>query len=60
MCCLIVVVIFMGLGGANRLGGDFNFIIWGANYERMGPFFLGGVDPTRHHVNILILQLEEE
>ena len=43
--CLIVVVLFMGLGGANRLGGDFNVIIWEANYKRMGPFFGGELTP---------------
>ena len=59
MCCLVIVVIFMGLGRAYRLGEDFEVIIWGASHEGMGPFFVGGVDPSRHHVNIFIFQLEE-
>ena len=49
----------MGLGRAYRLGKDFEVIIWGASHEGMGPFFIGGVDPSRHHVNIFIFQLEE-
>ena len=33
-CCLIMFVIFMGLGGAYRLEGDFQIIIWGASHKR--------------------------
>ena len=52
--CLIIVVIFMGLEGAFRLGGDFRVIIWGTSCKEMGPFLFlgGGVDPPRDHVNI--------
>ena len=49
----------MGLGRAYRLGGDFKVIVWEASHEVMGPFLMGGVDPSRQRVNILILQLEE-
>ena len=59
VCCLIIVVIFMGLGIAYRLRGDFKVIIWGASHKGMGPFLWGGVDLLRHHVKILIWQLEE-
>ena len=44
----------MGLGRAYRLGADFKVIIWGASQKG-----IGGVDPSRHQVNILICQLEE-
>ena len=57
--CLIIVVIFLGLGGAYRLAGDFKLIIWSASHEGMGPFLWGGVHPSRHHVKILISQLQE-
>ena len=41
--CLIIVVIFMRLEGAFRLGGDFRVIIWGTSHKEMGPFlFLRG------------------
>ena len=56
---LIIVVIFMGLGGTYRFGEDFKVIIWGASHKGLGPFFIGGVDPSRHHVKIFIWQLEE-
>ena len=49
----------MGLGRAYRLGADFKVIIWGASQKGIEPFFIGGVDPSRHQVNILICQLEE-
>ena len=48
--CLIIVVIFMGLGIAYRLRGDFKVIIWGASHKGMGPFLWGRVDLLRHHV----------
>ena len=57
--CLIIVVIFMRLGGTYGLGEDFKVIIWGASHKWLGPFFIGGVDPWRHHVKIFIWQLEE-
>ena len=40
--CLIIVVIFMGLGRANRLGGGhFEVVKWGergTSHKWMGPF----------------------
>ena len=52
LCWLIIVVILMGLGGTYRLGEILNS-------SSEGAIFYGGVDPSRHSVNILILQLEE-
>ena len=48
VCCLIIVVIFIGLGG------DFEVTIWGDELERHRTIFMGKVDPSRHHVKILI------
>ena len=31
----------------------------GTSHKRLEPFFIGGVDPLRHHVKIFIWQLEE-
>ena len=46
VCCLMIVVIFMGLGGSHRLGRDFKVIIWErVILEEMGPFFMGEVTP---------------
>ena len=59
VCCLIIDVIVMGLGRAYRLRGDFKVIIWGASHKVMVPFLWGSVDLLRHHVKILIWQLEE-
>ena len=61
LCCLIIVVIFMGLGGACRLREDFKVIIWGDGGQatKVGTIFYGGVDPSRHQVKIFIWQLEE-
>ena len=58
VCCLIILVIFMGLGRAYRLGGGFKVIIWGQATKGWDHFY-GGVDPSRPHVKILIWQLEE-
>ena len=60
-CCLKIVVIFIGLGRAHRLGGgrDFEAIIWGGKPQRDKITFMGEVDPSRQHVKILIWQLEE-
>ena len=60
--CLILVVIFIGLGRAYKGGrrrGDFGVIKWGASHKGMGPLLWGKleVDPPRHHVKILIWQL---
>ena len=60
VCCLIIVVIFMGLGIAYRFRGDFKVIIWGASHKGMEPFLWGGVDLLRQHVKVLIWQLEED
>ena len=60
MYCLFIVALFMELRGAYRSGVDFNVIILEVSYKEMGLGLLwGGVDLSRHHVNILILQLEE-
>ena len=34
VCCLIIFVIFIGLGRAYRLGGDFEVNIWGERLAR--------------------------
>ena len=60
MYCLVIVAIFMGLEGTYRFGEDFKFIIWEASHKGLGLFFIGGVDPSRHHVKIFIWQLEED
>ena len=49
----------MGLGGTYRLGEDFKVIIWGASHKGLGPFFIGGIDPSKYQVKIFIWQLEE-
>ena len=45
LCCLIIVAIFIGIGRADRLGGDFEVIIGGASHEGMGPFLWGNLTP---------------
>ena len=60
MYCLVIVTKFMGLEGTYRFGEDFKVIIWEASHKGLGPFFIGGVDPLRHHVKIFIWQLEED
>ena len=70
VCCLIIVVIFIGLG--NVLGKVYRLEMGGAGggveilklsywgkATKDGTIFMGKVDPSRHHVNILIWQLEE-
>ena len=57
VCRLIIFVIFIALGRAYRLGGDFEIIIWGGEPRRDGTIFMGEVDPSRRHVKILIWQL---
>ena len=68
VCCLIIVVIFIGLG--NVLGKVYRLEMGGGGVEILklsywgkatkdGTIFMGKVDPSRHHVNILIWQLEE-
>ena len=54
--CLMIVVIFIGLGRAYKLGvGDCEVIKWEARQK--GEVFYGKVDPSRHHVKILVWQL---
>ena len=57
--CLMIVFIFMGLGEVYRFGEGVKVIIWGTRHKGIGSFFNGGVNPWRHHVNVLIWQLEE-
>ena len=45
----------LGDGGE---GEDFEVNKWGRS-QRDGTIFMGEVDPSRHHVKILIWQLEE-
>ena len=57
VCCLIIVVIFIGLGKVYGLGGDMKFFYGGRGgggqaTKGLGNFFMRGVDPSRHHVNI--------
>ena len=49
VCYLIIVVIFMGLGGAYRFG-EILKSPYGeeANQKVMGPFFMRAVDHSRH------------
>ena len=42
-----------------HIKGDFKVIVWGASHKGMEPYFMEGVDSSRHHINILVLQLEE-
>ena len=41
VCRLIIFVIFIGLGRAYRLGGDFEIIIWGGAKKGWGYFYWG-------------------
>ena len=44
--CLIIVVIFIGLGRAYRFWGrDFEVIKWGASHKGMGPLLWGKLTP---------------
>ena len=45
VCYIIIVVIFMGLGGTDRLGGDFKVIIWGPVTKDCDHFLLGELTP---------------
>ena len=60
VCCLIIVVIFMALGGTYHLGADFKVIIWRESYKGIALFFYGGFDLSIQHVNVLILQLRRD
>ena len=45
VCCLIIVVIFIGLGKVYGLGGDMNFFYGGrggASHKGIGQFFYEG------------------
>ena len=54
--CLIIVVILIELGTAYRLGVILK-LSNGSKSQRDGTIFIGKVDPSRHHVTILIWQL---
>ena len=58
--CLIIVVIFIGLGRAYRFWGGrgVEVIKWG-KAQRDGTIFMGQVDHFRRHVKNLIWQLQE-
>ena len=45
VCCPIIVVIFIGLGGTYKLGGDFKVVIWGPSHKELGAFFIGELTP---------------
>ena len=53
----MIIVIFIGIGRAYRLGEYFKVIIWEGKPKRDGTIFMGEVDPSKHHVKILIWQL---
>ena len=53
VCYLVIVKIFMGLGGAKKYGGGFKPLSRGQATKRGGPFLWGRVDPSRHHGNKL-------
>ena len=64
LCCLIIFVIFIGLGTAYSLGEILKLSCvcmcgggGGGNPKRGGAIFMGEVDSPRHHVKILIWQL---
>ena len=54
VCCLIIFVIFIGLGRAYRLGGFLSYQMGDHKQQKDGVIFMGEVDPSRHHVKILI------
>ena len=51
--CLVIVVIFIGLGRAYRLGGFSNYQM-GGKPQRDGTIFMWKVYPSRQHIKILI------
>ena len=53
----MIVFIFIGLGRAYRLRGDFEFIKWGGQATKGWDHFYGEGDPSRHHVMLLIWEL---
>ena len=62
LCCLIIVAIFIGLGGAHIFGEDFKVVMWWrlggeGKPQRFGTSFYGGIWPletpsTDFHVAI--------
>ena len=46
---LVMVVVFMGLGGVKWVVEGFKVMIWEATTSEE-PIFKAGVDPSRHHV----------
>ena len=61
VCCLIIAAIFIAPGRTYRLEGrDFEVIIYeGGKLKRDGTIFIEKIDPSRHHVKMLIWHLEE-
>ena len=60
MFCLIIVVIFIGLGRAHKLGGGRTLKLSNGGGEQATKdetILMGKVDPSRHHIKILIWQL---
>ena len=57
VCCLIIFVIYIGLGRAYRLRGDFEVLKWRGEPKRDRNIFMREVDPSRHLVKIIIWQL---
>ena len=58
--CLIIVVIFIGLRRAYMLrveGWIFTLSNGGGKPQRDGTIFMGEVEPSSHHIKILIWQL---
>ena len=47
----------MSQGGGGG-GGGFEIVLWGPSHKGVGPFFIGGADPSRCQVKIFIWQLE--
>ena len=56
VCCLIIVVIFLGLGRTYRLGGDFKVVIRVVSHKEMGPFLWGKLTSwnTIKNLNLVI------
>ena len=46
---LVIVVMFMGLGGVKWVLEGFKVMMWRATTSE-GGIFKAGVDPSRHHV----------
>ena len=59
VCCLLIIVIFMGLEGAKRYGRGFKLIVWreakGGNHKikGRGALFIGELIPQVFYQNYL-------